>query len=42
MHFIGHTRRSGIGSPATVPGERNYTFGNESEILKQSPTAVYP
>jgi hypothetical protein len=26
----------------TVPGERKYTFGNESEILKQSPTVVYP
>jgi hypothetical protein len=42
MHFIGHTRRSGSESPATVPGERNYACGIESEILKQSPTAVYP
>jgi hypothetical protein len=29
-------------SPATVPGERMYTFWKESEILKQSQTAVYP
>jgi hypothetical protein len=42
MHFIDHTRRSGSESPATMPGERAYTIGNESEIMEQSRTAVYP
>jgi hypothetical protein len=41
-HFMDNIRRRGSESPATMPGERNYTFGNESEILKQSSTAVYP
>jgi hypothetical protein len=40
--MVDNTRRSGSESPATVPGERDYTFGNKSETLKQSPTAVYP
>jgi hypothetical protein len=41
---VDNTRRSGSESesPATVPGERKYSFGNESQILKQSSGAVYP
>jgi hypothetical protein len=37
-----NTRHGDSESPASVPGERKYASGNESETLKQSPTAVYP
>jgi len=41
MHFIGQAKHSGA-KPGNWAGRTQVYIGNQSEILEQSPTAVYP